>query len=127
MQVAVGVGRAGQRVAQVGVVRVRQKPLPRCSIATAMPFCRLSRAREPTSMAVVRQRSSQQLSSRTRAVRPRRRVFLVIAVGNGFGGLVVAGGGEAGGVGGEEQQAEVGVELVGEDLVEVEFDVGLPR
>ena len=36
-------------------------------------------------------------------------------------------GGEAAGVGGEEQQPEVGVELVGEDLVEVELDVGLPR
>ena len=35
-------------------------------------------------------------------------------------------GGEAAGVRGEEQQPEVGVELVGEDLVEVELDVGLP-
>ena len=47
------------------------------------------------------------------------------AVGGLFGGGLGEPGGEAGGVRGEEQQPEVGVELVGEDLVEVELDVGL--
>jgi hypothetical protein len=50
----------------------------------------------------------------------------VLAVGNGFSGLVVWAGCEPAGVDGQEQDAEVGVELVGEDRVEVEFDEGLP-
>ena len=65
----------------------------------------------------------------------RQVVRVVLAVGALLvdgGGLFRGGGageagGEAAGVGGEEQQSEVGVELVGEDLVEVELDVGLTR
>ena len=56
-------------------------------------------------------------------------VGVLLSDGGGLfrGGGAGEAGGEAAGVGGEEQQSEVGVELVGEDLVEVELDVGLPR
>ena len=53
--------------------------------------------------------------------------FVVTCGGRGFGGLLVETGTEPAGVNRQEEDTEVGVELVGEDRIEIELDKGLPQ
>ena len=126
VQVAVGIGCGSEGFAQRGVGGVGEKPVPNCCSAAATPCGSVSRARAPSSMAVSRHCSSQQFASLGVGVSSWSPVSSSwsVSVRCRRGGLVGPGL-ESAGVDGEEEQPKVGVELVGEDGVEVELDEGL--
>jgi len=129
VQIPVGVVSGGQMFAQGDVVRAGQEPVAEVLQGDGDAVLQVEPGAGPDVDGL------DAPAFQPAVLEPRGRQFLgaILAVGVllvGVGGLLCGGGageagGEAAGVRGKEQQPEVGVELVGEDLVEVELDVGL--